>query len=342
MDTMDSMNDQQNLVQGASVPNDSEQTAILFGTIQNYSEQEQRSVQNVSEETEIPSEQRRNESSVSYRTAPTCSPEHGEMTITVREAARIFEEAGVPRTERAITNWCNQNTRGVTRLDCCYNENERKYYISPQSIERVIVEERRKNQYTEYQSDTMYSSSAEELAVHVRNERESAEEQKNDSHRKGHGLEAFGTERENMRKASEQMSNVFGRVQNTSEGSHGKVSNEDVGNRSQPLRDDIETHEQLRELKMENYELRVQLEGQKHLIRKFDELVAGERERHEKEKLALIDRLTDARYQIGSLEQRLLQLEAPKTGVREAVVMRGGEENKFHEVIQETEQRTWH
>ena len=69
---------------------------------------------------------------------------------------------------------------------------------------------------------------------------------------------------------------------------------------------------------MENYNLRVQLEGQKYLVKKFDELVEGERERHESEKLALVDRLTDARQQIGSLEEKLLQLEAPKRKVRDA------------------------
>jgi len=66
---------------------------------------------------------------------------------------------------------------------------------------------------------------------------------------------------------------------------------------------------------MENFELRVQLEGQKYLVRQFDQLVAGERERHEREKLALVDRLTDARYRIGSLEQRLLQLGAPQNAI---------------------------
>jgi hypothetical protein len=51
---------------------------------------------------------------------------------------------------------------------------------------------------------------------------------------------------------------------------------------------------------------------------KFDDLVAGERERHQEEKLALVDRLTEARHQIGTLEQKLLQLEAPRHAVREA------------------------
>ena len=50
----------------------------------------------------------------------------------------------------------------------------------------------------------------------------------------------------------------------------------------------------------------------KYLVRQFDSLVDGERERHEREKLALVDRLSEARHQIGSLETKLLQLEAPK------------------------------
>jgi hypothetical protein len=88
-------------------------------------------VRNVSEGTpSLISEQR--------RTAPACSAQHESCTITVREAARIFEDAGVPRTERAITNWCNRNARGITRLDCCYNEAERKYFIAPNSIDRVV------------------------------------------------------------------------------------------------------------------------------------------------------------------------------------------------------------
>ena len=37
-----------------------------------------------------------------------------------------------------------------------------------------------------------------------------------------------------------------------------------------------EEKSRLKELQMENYELRVQLEGQKHLIRKFDELTDKE------------------------------------------------------------------
>src|SRR5262245_39136092 len=65
-------------------------------------------------------------------------------TITVREAARMFEAAGVARIERSIINWCHPNRQGVARLDSYFDENERRYYITPQSIDRAIAEEKAK------------------------------------------------------------------------------------------------------------------------------------------------------------------------------------------------------
>jgi len=62
-------------------------------------------------------------------------------TLTVRESARIFEVAGVARTERSIINWCQPNRQGIARLDSYFDPNERKYYITPQSVEAVIQEE---------------------------------------------------------------------------------------------------------------------------------------------------------------------------------------------------------
>jgi len=62
-------------------------------------------------------------------------------TLTVRETARMFEAAGVARTERSIINWCQPNRQGITRLDSYYDPNERKYYITPQSVEAVMQEE---------------------------------------------------------------------------------------------------------------------------------------------------------------------------------------------------------
>jgi hypothetical protein len=64
-----------------------------------------------------------------------------DHTVTVRDAAKIFEEANMPATERTIINWCNPNKRGIVRLDCYFDQGEGKYFITPQSIEQVIKEE---------------------------------------------------------------------------------------------------------------------------------------------------------------------------------------------------------
>jgi hypothetical protein len=62
-------------------------------------------------------------------------------TLTVRETARLFETAGAARTERSIINWCQPNRQGIPRLDSYFDPNERRYYITPQSVEAVIQEE---------------------------------------------------------------------------------------------------------------------------------------------------------------------------------------------------------
>lgn len=62
-------------------------------------------------------------------------------TLTVREVARMFEKAGVARTERSIINWCQPSKLGVPRLDCYFDPNEHKYFITGQSVELAIKEE---------------------------------------------------------------------------------------------------------------------------------------------------------------------------------------------------------
>ena len=97
-----------------SVPN----ASATFGTIPNHSEPF-RTVRNISERTE-------------------------NHTLTVREVARLFEQAGVSRTERSIINWCRLNRHGVARLDSFFDENEGRYYITKQSVARAVEEERAK------------------------------------------------------------------------------------------------------------------------------------------------------------------------------------------------------
>ena len=70
----------------------------------------------------------------------------------MREVARQFEQAGVPRTERSIINWCQPNRQGITRLDAFFDENERRYLITPQSVTRGIEEERAKQPPKERES----------------------------------------------------------------------------------------------------------------------------------------------------------------------------------------------
>jgi hypothetical protein len=257
------------------VPNDIPEQTEPFGT----------------EEASVPNEPER------FRTAPVCTEEHDGFTITIREAARIFEEAGVPRTERAITKWCNMNTRGVARLDCCYNEAERKYYITPESIERVTVEERKKFQYVEYRNGGVLSADAEDLSEQLRHEQSDGSEHVQNTEEHPPHEQHTAPKEERSEQPRPRTERAEGKQEDRPEGGE---------------EGSVETREELRKLQMENFNLKVQLEGQKFLVMKFDELVAGERERHNQEKLALVDRLTDARHQIGTLEQKLLQLEAPR------------------------------
>jgi hypothetical protein len=79
-----------------------------------------------------------------FGNVPNPSERKENHVLTVHTVARMFEEAGVARTERSVTNWCQPDRNGVSRLDCFYDPNERKYYITPQSVERAIEEERSK------------------------------------------------------------------------------------------------------------------------------------------------------------------------------------------------------
>jgi hypothetical protein len=78
------------------------------------------------------------------RSVPQVSERKESHTLTVREVARMFEASGVGRTERSIVNWCQPNRTGIARLDSYLDPNERKYFISPQSVEQAIVEEKAK------------------------------------------------------------------------------------------------------------------------------------------------------------------------------------------------------
>jgi hypothetical protein len=76
-----------------------------------------------------------------FRSLPNTSDRSENHKLSVRDVARMFETAGVARTERSIVNWCQPNRQGLTRLDAYLDPNERKYLITPQSVELAIQEE---------------------------------------------------------------------------------------------------------------------------------------------------------------------------------------------------------
>jgi hypothetical protein len=81
-------------------------------------------------------------SSASFRTVPNHSERTADHTLTVREVARMFEAAGVSRTERSIVKWCLPNKHDVARLDAFFDANDRKWFITPESVDRAIAEEK--------------------------------------------------------------------------------------------------------------------------------------------------------------------------------------------------------
>ncbi len=112
----------------SNAPADASNASPSFGEVPNDSESF-RTIPNDSE---------------SLRNVPKVSERKENHTLTVREAARMFETAGVARTERSITNWCQPNKSGIARLDAYFDPNERRYFITPQSTELAIQEEKAK------------------------------------------------------------------------------------------------------------------------------------------------------------------------------------------------------
>ena len=105
-----------------------------------------------------------NESSETFGNVPQRSEEFGKLpnlsertknhTLTVRAVVKMFEQAGVARTERSIVNWCSPNKQGMTRLHCYYDPNEHKYFITPESVGLAIKEEKSKLESKKVSADS--------------------------------------------------------------------------------------------------------------------------------------------------------------------------------------------
>jgi hypothetical protein len=84
-------------------------------------------------------------------------------TLSVKDVLKLFESKNVGITERSIINYCHPNKYGVSLLDCFYDENERKYYITSESaekaIEKVKARKIRMNQESERLSEAFRKAS---------------------------------------------------------------------------------------------------------------------------------------------------------------------------------------
>jgi len=80
-----------------------------------------------------------------FGSLPNLSERKANHTLTVRQAARMFEDAGVPRSDHTITNWCHADKEtGASKLDCYRDPNDRKFFITPESLRTAIAEEKDK------------------------------------------------------------------------------------------------------------------------------------------------------------------------------------------------------
>ena len=210
--------------------------------------------------------------SEAFRTVPNLSEGFGSFPnlserkenhiLTVREVAKMFEAAGVPRTERSVINWCHPGKHGVSRLDCFFDENDHKYFITPESVELAIGEERAK-----LKVDPLPN-----------------------------------------------LSETFGSIPNHAETKKGERPRQDAGD-----------PDQIKALEQELMDLKITNRGKDYFI---DQLKA-DREHFTQERQQFIEQITSQSRQIGELETKLLQLEAPRPRVGVRDPMQGDDPTAF-------------
>jgi hypothetical protein len=59
-----------------------------------------------------------------------------EFTLTIDEAALLYEHAGLPRTPRSIQRYCEKGHLDARRIETVYGE---KYLITPPSVMKHIA-----------------------------------------------------------------------------------------------------------------------------------------------------------------------------------------------------------
>jgi hypothetical protein len=56
-----------------------------------------------------------------------------DHSLTSREVLKIFEQAGLMRSQRSIERYCMHD-----KLDCFFDSDEQRYYVTPASVDRLI------------------------------------------------------------------------------------------------------------------------------------------------------------------------------------------------------------
>ena len=187
-----------------------------------------------------------------FRTLPKFTERKESHTLTVREVARLFESAGVARTERSIINWCQPNKLGIPRLDAYFDPNERRYFISSQSVGLAIKEEQAK---------------------------------------------------------------VAKSVGDSGPGGSGPKNSESPANRPTTGDQNVD-FENPASLKQELMDLKITNRAKDYFI----EQLKNEREGFALERKEYVEKLINSNRQIGELETRLLQLDAPRADVHSHAV----------------------
>src|SRR4051794_29123987 len=80
--------------------------------------------------------------------SPTCSKRvrTGGEPLVDREGSGAAIRACRGIANRSVIRWCQPNRQGIAKLDSYFDPNEQKYFITAQSVELAIQEERHKIQ----------------------------------------------------------------------------------------------------------------------------------------------------------------------------------------------------
>lgn len=273
-------------------PNTSERLQNNSESFGNNSEGVQKDSETIPNTSENKEESFGNKNLLSEKT-----PDH---TLSVREVARLFEEAGAPRTERSIINWCNPNKRGIRRLDCYFDDADRKYFVTPQSVHKVIQEERKKQQFTDFKVHNISENNSDDFGTASETPSNPSENVQNDSDGFRTTSERVQNGSESFRQDSEPLRNDSEPEQKREQFSQGHFSNSKSEN------------DRVRELENELNDLRITNKAKDYFIDRLQEQSEKERQGYIEERRVLIDQLTSSTKLIGELETKLLQIEAPK------------------------------